>query len=320
MGIMLGDIEHDVWLGDVEQDVFLGDVQQNEVDAGFDFGNALNFNSIDTDDYVKTLNNGTYTNTWTVSYWFNFRETAGTIFGTLNDASGVGYIGYLLSSNQIRILSPVVSNFTVQVMTANTWYHCMISCNAGVANLWLNGVKSINVDLAATGLIKFELLGQRRVALGLPFKGMMDELGYKLNYVGTEQNAIDLYNGGDGADFASVIGSNDLHYDLNQSGNDTEALDLSGNANTGTLTNFDFVESPWIDHFTGVPSALNANVASHTYTYHGSDTDAFLDLFIATADQVTTGRTIDLSGNTISPYALAIITDLIDNYQVNVIT
>ena len=33
MGIMLGDIEHDVWLGDVEQDVFLGDVQQNEVDA-----------------------------------------------------------------------------------------------------------------------------------------------------------------------------------------------------------------------------------------------------------------------------------------------
>jgi len=33
MGIMLGDIEHDVFLGDVEQDVWLGDVQQNEVDA-----------------------------------------------------------------------------------------------------------------------------------------------------------------------------------------------------------------------------------------------------------------------------------------------
>jgi len=204
-------------------------------------------------------------------------------------------------------------------MSLSTWYHLMVTRDSGSARVYLNGVESSSGSQnVGTIAMPFNKIGATSSDASL-MDGKLDEMAC-WDGVGTLQNAIDLFNAGLGADAESIIPNAIWHYHFDQSGNDTIAVDSSINGNDGTLTNFDFTTSPWTDHFTGVPSALNANVASQTYTYHGSDTDAFLDLFIATADQVTTGRTIDSSGNTISPYALAIITDLIDNYQVNVIT
>jgi len=86
------------------------------------------------------------------------------------------------------------------------------------------------------------------------------------------------------------------------------------------LTNFEFTTSPWVDHYTGIPTSVNANVTNHTYTYEGTATEDFLQLMLDNSDQTTTGRTIDINGQIISGASQVIITDLVDNYGYNVIT
>ena len=285
--------------------------------AAFDFGNALEFDGVD--DYVS-IDGNVAVNSFAFSYWFKYVGTAGVPFGFTGNNFYLGLVSFSLQI-KFRYTNTIIFNFATNSIPELQWHHVYLELkDNNEARCFVDGVES--VDGIQTGLVGHSpnLIGKRDSSSH--FKGDLDEAIFRTGTppVNAQQTATDLYNNGDGVKSDTIITNPDWYLKLNESGTDTTATDSSGNGNDGTLNNFDFVESPWVDHFTGVPTTVNANVASHTYTYHGSDTDAFLDLFIATADQVTTGRTIDLSGNTISPYALAIITDLANNYQVNVIT
>jgi hypothetical protein len=76
----------------------------------------------------------------------------------------------------------------------------------------------------------------------------MDEFAILKGTGATATNVTDLYNGGVGADFETVMGSSDIYHKLDGTGTDTTSLDSSGNGNDLTLNNFP-ASGMWIDHF-----------------------------------------------------------------------
>jgi len=315
MGIYLGDVEQDVWLGDVEQDVWLGDVQQNESGV-FDFGNALKFDGVN--DFVSIPNINTV-NTYTISTWFFINNFDGMILGS--SEANTTYIYIKDSVNEI-IIRPTGGNFIFPSINQGEWYHLFVVYDfAGSASsVWLNGVASSTNPSGVLAINNpLDILGSR-LGTGLEFGGIVDEAAFWENIVGTEQNAIDLYNGGIGADAEDVIANATWHYHLDQSGSDTIAIDSSGNGNDGNLINFDYTTSPWVNHYSGIPTSINTNVANQTYSYQGNSVEAFIQIFFDNADSTTTGRTIDISGLTTNANTDSMINDLVNNRGFNIVT
>jgi len=279
----------------------------------FDFGNALDFQNGGRVDYsnISVASDATVT----ISFWGRFRTTS--FVNILTNSASNNIIGLAtLTTFRIRWGSTSQFNFTTNLIF-DTWHHFVITKDSSkILRLYVDTVLNVDTLTLTSQVLNINDIGYST----LVYNFSLDELGIKKNYVANQSDINALYNSGVGNSFTDIIGSNDLNYHLDQSGNDTTAIDSGGSSNDGTLQNFDFTTSPWVDHFTGVPSLVNANVTNHTYTYVGTATEEFLQLMIDSSDQTTTGRTIDINGQTISPASQIIITDLVDNYGYNIIT
>jgi hypothetical protein len=204
----------------------------------FSFGNALKFDGVN--DYVS-FSNITTTTTWSISFWFKY--ISGMLFS--NFGASNEYIQSFNSTN-LRIVTGADSKFyAVPAMTIGTWYHCFISVNSGSARLYLNSVQSLSGAQTNNTSITLNAMGTFNGG-SFYFGGTLDEVGILTGVAGTAQNAIDLYNSGNGANFETIMGGSTAYWRMNGTSGDSTAIDEQGTYN-GTLNNFN-TATCWVAH------------------------------------------------------------------------
>ena len=198
----------------------------------FSFGNALDFDG--SNDYVDftPITTGT---TWCLSFWFQYNP--GVLISTATPDKVQVY-----NSSNFRITTGANDNFySVPVMSTSTWYHCYISVISGVCRLYFNGVQAStgtqNNSIDITSFANFP-------GGGFKFGGILDEVGLLVGDGGTAQDAIDLYNGGSGDYFNTVMGNSTAYWRFNETSG-TTLTDETGNYN-GTLNGFT-VPGAWVN-------------------------------------------------------------------------
>jgi hypothetical protein len=209
----------------------------------FAFGNALQFDGVN--DFVTQSSAVVLSSDFTISVWFKFN----TITDTMLFSRITGGTDYIRISTPTNVILNIGGGFsyTVPTLIISTWYNLTISRISGDTRVYLNGVESSTGARNLPTAIQLQAIGYYAPTSALYFNGVLDEIGILSGTGATPTNATDLYNGGAGADFTTVMGSSTLHYKLNESGTATTAVDSSGNGNDGTLNNFP-ASGMWVAH------------------------------------------------------------------------
>ena len=302
----------------------MGAVGSGGVAIPFEFGNALLFDG--ADDYVNTATN-TFSSLfynangqYTISFWvkpniisnypvlFSSSITTGNLFLELGNNTNTLYWG---AASGFRTYSAV--GFSV-----NTWNHFTIT-KTGLGNngdIYLNGTLLSNytgsiLDIAN---INLSLLIGKYVSGSLNYNGVMDETAIWNGVSATAQNAIDLYNSGNGALASSIIPNPTAYWRFNESGSDTTATDSSGSGNDGTLNNFP-TNGMWVDH-TSTPFKMTIDT-----TQAGSASDTFVLPFTSTGNYNCVVNWGDSTSSTITAYNDAALTHVYSasgTYQISI--
>lgn len=209
--------------------------------APFSFGNALQSDGIN--DYVN-FSRVTFT-TGTISFWFKTDEAVGA-FLMSSSTSAQSYINVRTDINLFTIrVGGVFPTFSFTEINTGEWYHCMVSYGVTETNVYLNGVASSDNPRTLNGTNNFDYFF-RLWSTSNYYKATLDEVAMWSGVIGTQQNALDLYNNGNGALASSVIPSPIAYWRMNGESGDTTAIDEQGNYD-GTLNNFD-TSTCWIAH------------------------------------------------------------------------
>ena len=210
--------------------------------APFEFGNALQSDGVN--DYVS-FPDISFT-TGTVSFWFKTEESTGA-FLISSSTSGQAYIMVRADLNQISIrIGGVFRTFNFTEMNQSEWYHCMVSCGVTETNVYLNGVASSDNPTTLSGTTNFDYFF-RLWSTSNYYEASLDEVAIWNGVVGTQQNAIDLYNSGNGDLASSVIASPTAYWRCNEADGATTLVDETGNYN-GTLNNFSTQPAYFVPH------------------------------------------------------------------------
>ena len=209
-------------------------VVEGEKPGLFSFGNALKFDGVN--DRVDTQLFGSPI--FSFSYWL--KPTVLSFQVCFAGAGGADYI--TVQSNQLRVGTGtgglIIFDFTtnfVPLLEVDNWYHFFITSDGVNMSAYVNG--ELIDTIAYTSGITINKFGARSTN-SLFFNGVMDEVVYWDETTGTEQDAIDLYNGGSGVDPTTVIPSPNRYYQMNGSGSDLVAIDDGSDTENGTLVNF----------------------------------------------------------------------------------
>jgi len=207
----------------------------------FSFGNALQFDG--ANDYVNFTPISS-TSIWTCSFWVKYNSTAGA---SIIGGSSTPYFGFNVVLNGINfrtnVTSYLVSPSPVTITTSN-WFHCLIVQNGSNAFFYINGQSFSSNPVSVVGNFTFEWLGD---GINGNLNGVLDEIAIWDGVVGTSQNAIDLYNLGNGQYANSVIPNPDRYYRLDGIAGDSTAIDIGSDLANGTLNNFD-TATCWVAH------------------------------------------------------------------------
>lgn len=191
--------------------------------GGFSFGNALEFNGAQnvTFSIVSPLPK-------TVSFWFKPNNLSGV--QTILNAGNMITVG--TTTIQIRGV-----NFGGLSLVQGNWIHLCVVDTGATRELFIDGV---SVGTGAANAWNFAGIGQNNTCV-------FNEFGCSTD-TATAQQIADLYNGGNGNDFAGVMSNVTLHYKFNQDCPDSTVTDSSSSSNNGTMINFSFSPCPWIPH------------------------------------------------------------------------
>ena len=229
---------------------------QSGGEVPFSFGNALKFDGVN--DYVNTPNdsfsslfynaNGKYT----VSIWvkpnsltgapviFSSSSLSGKVFFELGTNTNIIYWG---ASTSFRTYNSV--GFTI-----GNWNHFLITktANGDNGNLYHNGalISSYTGSFVDSAFVTNQVYFGQYPTGAAKLNGAIDEIAIWNGVEATAQNAIDLYNLGNGALASSVIASPTAYWRMNGTSGDSTAIDEQGTYN-GTLNNFDFATC-WVAH------------------------------------------------------------------------
>ena len=142
----------------------------------------------------------------------------------------------------------------------------------------------------------------------------MDEIAVWNGVSATAQNAVDLYNSGNGALASSIIPNPTAYWRLNESGTDTIAIDSGGSGSDGTLNNFP-TSGMWIPH-TSIPFIMTVDT-----TQAGSASDTFVLPFRSIGSYNCVIDWGDSSSSTITSYNDAALTHVYSTsgtYQISI--
>jgi hypothetical protein len=215
----------------------------------FSFGNALQFDGVN--DFVS-FTPITFT-TGTISFWFRTRDTNYNRVASADGATNFSYINPRVGFNTVLVRINSNNNqlfFNDPIfMVINTWYHLMITFNGTSSNLYVNGQASSSNPFAyVTAGQSFSMDRFGRLWATTNYSNFdLDEFGVISGVEGTSQNAIDLYNSGNGANFETVMGSSTAYWRCNEVDGATTLVDEQGTYN-GTLTNFSTPPAYFIPH------------------------------------------------------------------------
>lgn len=242
--------------------------------AGFEFGNALDFDGINDNVTANDVSiAGASTTAVTVSLWMKPDSiTSGTnqiVFSTANsntetfglqkrDGSGTGYMRMFVrdgSSNYVEFQS---------ALSSTNWQHVFIVYDGSQATsdnrvkMWVDSTEitaktssvadqPTSISSACLSNFTTGVWASTVSFTKVYYGGILDEFAIWTDYVGNGTEAASLYNSGNGALATDVIASPERYYRLNESGSTATAADDSGNSNTGTLNNFT-LPGAWVAH------------------------------------------------------------------------
>jgi len=230
-------------------DIVLGCTAQDSetiVDPAFNFANCLDFDGVNDDATFDSPVSMAVNESYTISFWIYPAASFNDGYFGNSGAQTSFFFKFNATSMQLT-QSGTHSIFTVPDWTLNTWNHIVISRTVDSNRLYINGTESVTGALIDGSISDIQKLG---FIFNTTFNylGRMDEFAILKGTGATATNVTDLYNGGVGADFETVMGSSDIYHKLDGTGTDTTSLDSSGNGNDLTLNNFP-ASGMWIDHF-----------------------------------------------------------------------
>jgi len=208
----------------------------------FDFGNALRFNGTSNRLTHMLL---TVSGDLTSSIWV-YIEGANDAPVVLR-GNNFNYTRVRLDTSEVVLLmegNSLVFDMPASI-TNQMWINVVTSRISGFFKTYINGVESTTGSLANSDIYRVNGVSSFP---GILIDGLTDEYGVTNGVGATAQNAIDLYNNGNGNDYQDIMSSASIHLKFNESGTDAIAMDSSGNNRNGTLVNYTFIPSPWEPH------------------------------------------------------------------------
>ena len=136
--------------------------------------------------------------TFTVSLWFQTptpSQTSGVFYAAPNisNVNGAVHI-YTYASSLYCAYNNIVNNGAGYAISANTWYHALLTYNSGSSILYVNGSQSGNTITGTNSKSGITIGGSIDGGGNYPFTGYVDDLRiYNRILTGTEITAI--YNG-----------------------------------------------------------------------------------------------------------------------------
>ena len=217
-------------------------LRKNASGGGFSFGNALDIPGNPVPGTPVTFTSVATTDDFTLQIWikpYTFSHFCMISLGT------PGYFQFR-SSTLFRLRTGVNNDFTISTpMVASNWYHVVLSVISGIARLYVNGVVSASTHNISSYTFNWQTISTSAVN---GIDSIVDEYAINDTTGATATNVTDLYNGGSGADFDSIMGSSAVYYHMNESGTDTTAVDSSGNGNDGALSIYFPTSGMWVAH------------------------------------------------------------------------
>ena len=204
-------------------------VSSNIVSA-YDFEQALEFDGVDDFCNMTALSSSSIT----LSMWVYRNSVSGFIDSILGQAGNPNvYLVHNTNEVRIKVSDGVMSIFNTTGMLPLVWNHYFITWDSvsKVLKLYINGdEKTPDTSIQNVGFDVFNVVGSRGQA---PFfGGKLDDFVSWYGIVGTQQNAIDLYNGGAGVNPTTVIPNPNRWYKFNgddtDSGSDAANLTITG--------------------------------------------------------------------------------------------
>lgn len=231
--------------------------------ATFEFGNALQFDGVNDTVTLPDINTaGGSLSSLSISFWA-IPNTANkeVFFGTGSQSTFIFSIQMNLSTLFIYPRSGSNQNVSVSGLNSlnGNWTHFFIVYNGNAAEqdrikVWINGSEqsvTYGNGFPATSIAKESfsnvILGRWGHTVSQFYSNKMDEFAIWTSVVGTNQNAVDLYNGGNGTFANEVISNPERYYRFNQTGTDSTLIDSTPNGNNGTLNNFT-LPGAWVTH------------------------------------------------------------------------
>jgi len=143
---------------------------------------------------------------FSISTWFKIKSHSGTpqsIWGT----AGNDFISLYVQNGSVALYDDNIGTIQGPTVALDTWYHAVVtySPDAGIVLLFIDGENSGNMDLPTDwswtgfGLSDFRIDGGNH---GFSADASISETGIWTRVL-TEQEIIDLYNGGDGLSYGA---------------------------------------------------------------------------------------------------------------------
>ena len=211
------------------------------VSSTYDFANALEFDGIN--DYVTVASGATITNDITMSIWFKTSNFSNTVLWARTPQNQDIRFN---SDTEVRVSWNTRLTFNVAQMGTG-WNHLMATRSGSDTRVYVNGVESTSgAQNCGTDPVTVTHIG-RWWNTSNHFDGVIDDFFVRDGSVGTLQNAVDLYNSGNGADPETILGSPVNWWKFNESTGLT-ASDSGTGADDGALNNFPGDNSQWVAH------------------------------------------------------------------------
>lgn len=204
--------------------------------GSYDFGNALNFNASLS---MKVVSNAsTNTNQHTFSFWLKPNAISTVLPGCVLAKQNVTNRYLVVRDGYVRQKwGAGTVTHSIPAMNTSDYFHFFGTRDGTNYRLWFNGVESISGTIVNVSTSDgYNMFGANHNSEYLD--GVLDDLYYFKNIVGTEQNAQDIYNNGFGADPSVVMGSNGFYYfDFNTETGNQSPIN-KGSASGATAINF----------------------------------------------------------------------------------
>ena len=222
-------------------------LRKNASGGGFAFGNCLDFDG--PNDYLSFAQYGSTTNTLAVSCWINGDDINTINWPIISDSSTNNYIRVNAINNRVVVrINSTNYFFTGFSFSNSTWYHLVMSSNAGSCRVYLNGIEStagaLSIPASSPSTNNFARLGFDNG--GNYANGKFDEWGLWYGSYLTPTDVATLYNGGAGADVSTVnIGTLWVGSHLDESGLPSTTANLGSG---GTINLNNFTGTPFVAH------------------------------------------------------------------------